>query len=310
MATGKSRATLILLLAMGLPYGLSTPWLSQDTSFSVGSFDSKTLHTRQTTPPPTSSQIDPLDDAPDFSKDPHPPYPPFHRLDGSNFTAENVRGTRLFGWKGCGTNEINIITETWNDFHTLASQKSLYENIDWSSQAAREIWGPKAASFTDETKNQIKQIYQQLEQMWDPWWWPPYDKYVDRPGFGWTNLWIRVRCAPDGDSSNMCGDAKCADGSPPARADNDPEVEAYSDPKESYSQITFCNYFFNKMKSLKEVMDAARAGTPADRNDLWKYQNRARVIFHEMTHMVRITCLVFATCCLIGSESVLTANAS
>lgn len=63
-----------------------------------------------------------------------------------------------------------------------------------------------------------------------------------------------------------------------------PDLEAYSDPYGWYSKITFCNYFFNGMKSLSEVMSNAKKGKPGS-TDLWNYQNRARVMFHEVLHL-------------------------
>lgn len=52
-----------------------------------------------------------------------------------------------------------------------------------------------------------------------------------------------------------------------------------------YSQITFCNYFFNTLPDLDFVINTAKKNPGSYRNDLWNYQNRARVLFHEMTHL-------------------------
>lgn len=41
------------------------------------------------------------DVGPDWSKDPFPPYPPLTNPDGNLIDAQNVRGTRLFGYTGC-----------------------------------------------------------------------------------------------------------------------------------------------------------------------------------------------------------------
>lgn len=32
-------------------------------------------------------------------------------------------------------------------------------------------------------------------------------------------------------------------------------------------------------------MDDAKTFTPEEKNDLWNYQNRARTVFHEITHL-------------------------
>ena len=60
---------------------------------------------------------------------------------GSPIDAKNWRGTRLFGWKGCDSGAKDTVVEAWNDFAKIASQEGLYKNIDWNSQAAKDIWG-------------------------------------------------------------------------------------------------------------------------------------------------------------------------
>ena len=51
-----------------------------------------------------------------------------------------------------------------------------------------------------------------------------------------------------------------------------------------YSKITFCNKFFQR-KSLDFVIDTAKKNRGAYAEDLWNYQNRARILFHEITHL-------------------------
>jgi len=68
----------------------------------------------------------PLTGAPDFSKDPFPPYPSI-----DNITTKSIRGTRLYGWKGCAHEETQKIAEAYDDFYTLAQQPDVYNNIDW-----------------------------------------------------------------------------------------------------------------------------------------------------------------------------------
>lgn len=152
----------------------------------------------------------PLDYAPDFSKDPFPPYPPVYNEDGSNITVENWRGTKLFGWKGCKDPEKEIIVQAFKDFVALAQQKELCDNIDWNSPAALEIWGHSTddrKAVQDDRKKQIKrkyldrltecrlilnlEIYEAAQQIYDKnWWVPPY--IYDPPWVAWRNLWIRV----------------------------------------------------------------------------------------------------------------------
>ena len=95
--------------------------------------------------------------APDFSHDSSPPYPPLSEDGDVNGTG--LLYTRLFGWKGCSTNEKNIIKQTYNDFCRLAQQKSLWQNIDWNSQPAQEFWGHATQpnkQISDTTKREIK----------------------------------------------------------------------------------------------------------------------------------------------------------
>ena len=101
----------------------------------------------------------PLDYAPNFSQDPFPPWPAVTNPDGSNISVENWRGTRLFGWKGCEPNAQKVVVETMNDFHKLANQESLWKDIDWNSQAAKDIWGHstnKRKAIPDDVRSQIK----------------------------------------------------------------------------------------------------------------------------------------------------------
>jgi hypothetical protein len=78
--------------------------------------------------------------------------------DGSNITIANLRGTHLFGWKGCSKEEANEISTAYNDFYTLAQQQSVYNNIDWTSQAATDFWGPSSGDnvVPDDTRKEIQ----------------------------------------------------------------------------------------------------------------------------------------------------------
>ena len=111
-------------------------------------------------PRQTEATPHPLDYAPDFSKDPHPPWPDVNKPDGSRLETQNWRGTKLFGWKGCGDGEKDIIVQTMKDFYTLAQQKTLWENIDWDSPAAQEIWG----HATDDRKKVLDNIKPQIKR--------------------------------------------------------------------------------------------------------------------------------------------------
>jgi hypothetical protein len=127
----------------------------------------------------------------------------------------------------------------------------------------------------------------------------------------WRQLWIevcsqvsqnirliarrlrKVRCSDSklgkdsSDPDNRCGDGKpndgnCPGGTPPAGGTN--QVEAFSEPDGKYSRITFCNDFFS-LNSLSDAVKLAKAKPREDKNDLTNWNNRARVFFHEVTHL-------------------------
>ncbi|KAL9583439.1 MAG: hypothetical protein Q9212_002704 [Teloschistes hypoglaucus] len=105
----------------------------------------------------------PLDYAPDFSKDPFPPWPPITNPDGSKISTESWRGTKIFGWKGCEVEDQHTIVETFTDFHKLASLEALWKNVDWDSPAAKDVWGhttDEKKVLLDNIKPQIKQIFE------------------------------------------------------------------------------------------------------------------------------------------------------
>lgn len=232
------------------------------------------------------SQLHPLDYGPDFSDDPFPPYPSVYQEDGSNFTAANWRGTRLFKWKGCDENQVNAITQAWNDFHKLASQEELYKDIDWTSQAALDIWGHSTdprKQLSDDTKAEIKQIYEAAQQMYDPWWQPPE---IDRPGFGWMHTWVQVHCGPEGDDAKLCPENCEPEGvASPIDLTAAPVRQAYSEPYGDYSKTVFCAPFFDP---LMPQLDEAIGDVKDDQSlqdDLTNYDNKARIVLHEMTHL-------------------------
>jgi hypothetical protein len=103
----------------------------------------------------------PLDFGVDYTKDPFPPYPPLTNPDGSNITVENLRGTRLYGWKGCGSPERNDITQAFDDFYTLSQQPEVYNSIGWTGLAARQFFGPEVGrnSIPDKRKKEIQRRF-------------------------------------------------------------------------------------------------------------------------------------------------------
>jgi hypothetical protein len=127
---------------------------------------------------------DPLAKQPDWSKDKFPPYPSMTNADGSNITVENLRGTRLFGWKGCEVDDTKAIAAAFDDFYKLASP--LASNIDWASEVAEDFWGKNTGNnkVPEYRRTQIQQIFRAQQQMYAIGWHllPPY----------WTSLWIEV----------------------------------------------------------------------------------------------------------------------
>lgn len=65
-------------------------------------------------------------------------------------------------------------------------------------------------------------------------------------------------------------------------------MQAFTDPHPSdnggYSRITFCNGFF-KLNSLLDIVTLNKKQPKAVKNRLDKWDNRARVFFHEVTHL-------------------------
>jgi hypothetical protein len=93
---------------------------------------------------------------------------------------------------------------------------------------------------------------------------------------GWKDLWIRVQYSPKGDDGKKCGDQakpppQCPGNYQPPDDSKTSEVEAYSDPLGTYSKITFCNRFFNKINSLRFVVSTASYG-PEDIKILANYE--------------------------------------
>jgi hypothetical protein len=107
-----------------------------------------------------------------------------------------------------------------------------------------------------------------------------------------------VRCSGgdgSGDPENVCRDKKPNDGRCPKKPDGSPgdlppdgqdnQIEAWSNPSGKFSQITFCNRFFNVLGPLQEVIDAGKKQPKATQNNLETWNNRARCFFHEITHL-------------------------
>lgn len=100
------------------------------------------------------------DYAPDIGNDPFSPYPSIKNADGSNITAENLRGARLFGYWGCNEERRRLINGAYDDFHKLADQLELWNKIDWKGDAAQDFFAvdddEKNIHIPDDTRKEIK----------------------------------------------------------------------------------------------------------------------------------------------------------
>jgi hypothetical protein len=86
-----------------------------------------------------SYNITGYDVGPDWSNDPFPPYPPLTDDKGNLIDAQNLRGTRLFGFNGCDSKAQTIIHSTYDDFYKLSHQNGLSANIAWKEEAAKDM---------------------------------------------------------------------------------------------------------------------------------------------------------------------------
>lgn len=91
----------------------------------------------------------------------------------------------------------------------------------------------------------------------------------------------------------MCGDVVAVPDDPscpppkkgaPAKPGVKSNMEAYSEPLEDYSRITFCNRFFNNLLALDFVTEKAKK-SEEDQKNLENWNNRARLFLHEVTHL-------------------------
>lgn len=100
----------------------------------------------------------------------------------------------------------------------------------------------------------------------------------------------QVRCSGgdgSGDPDNICGDRNNPPDCPPPGGPpvgGPVQLEAYSDPNEKYSRITFCNGFFN-LPSLTDAINWGKTKSAVDQNNLETWNSRARTFFHEATHL-------------------------
>ncbi|KAF1961810.1 hypothetical protein CC80DRAFT_436156 [Byssothecium circinans] len=232
------------------------------------------------------------DVAPDWSKDPFPPYPPITDDHGNAIDAQNLRGTRLFGWQACEQSAVNIIKETYADFYKLSHVDGLWKNFDWNGQAAKDMWGTPT-KIPNERREEIRQIYDAAKEIWySNWQRPPWV-----PGVPGRDLWIEVTCSggdDSGDPNDVCGDKPNQPSNPkcnPPKNGKDPmpgektNMEAYSTPDDGYSRITFCKRFFTHLRSLGDVTNDIKRQRPEVQDHLDQWNNRARTFFHEITHL-------------------------
>ncbi|MCJ1402570.1 hypothetical protein MMC11_005790 [Xylographa trunciseda] len=215
-----------------------------------------------------------------------PSDPPAYPSDTDPSTA-NFQGTRLFGWDACASSERTIISNAYYDMSVIAQTSGVYSGIDWDQAAALEFLGPSIGgdAVTTERRTQIQNVLQQVQQLY-----PTFPVTPIRP-----SLWIHVRCSGGtgtGDPNDICRDVKptqptCWNGQAPANTEDDVQLQAYSDPegdKNGYSQITFCNKFFDA-RTLSEAITYGKMQGGSEKYNLQNYDNRARIFYHEATHL-------------------------
>lgn len=91
------------------------------------------------------------------------------------------------------------------------------------------------------------------------------------------------------DPGNKCGDAlppppTCPGGGQPSPPDASTKLQAFSEPEETYSRITFCDDFF-KLQTLSVQTENMRSRPASVRDNMANWDNQARVFLHEMTHL-------------------------
>ncbi|KAK2032882.1 hypothetical protein LX32DRAFT_554471 [Colletotrichum zoysiae] len=213
---------------------------------------------------------EPPNAAPDPSEITYPP-----------LSQANTLGTRLFGYTGCQEPERRYINEAYDDMNKLVNRDGVMKDIDWRLSAATDFFGSYSGihKLTEDVRAQIQQILAASSQV-----------YYSTPGVR-PSLWIRVRCSSEkGDPDNVCNDRgeldECGDSQPPTNGN--PQLEAYSDPNSDnndYSQITFCNTFFNTYSLAEAIQYGSGQPEPNERTNLQLYDNRARIFLHEVTHL-------------------------
>jgi hypothetical protein len=207
------------------------------------------------------------DNAPVYFQDEIPPYPPLKNDDGSDIDIKNLRGTRLFGYDGCGSifsTERSKINKGWDDFNALSNLDRLKSNIDWNSRAVNEFFGSgEGRSISDEQKALIQKKFYYASEMWAHWW-----DDLRPPVPQWYN-WIRVRCNNHPDGSAFDGVAY-----------------TLNDPKD-YTTTVFGKLYMDLSKDLVNLTNTMNyLKTAEDRIYLenWTW-SRAAIWLHEAMHM-------------------------
>lgn len=112
-----------------------------------------------------------------------------------------------------------------------------------------------------------------------------------------NEICAQVRCSGNdgsGDPHDKCGDRahqppQCPPQDRVPSDDEDLRLQAFSEPvtteyRGEYSRIIFCSKFFDP-PTLTDAMDRFKNDTTKDQDNLENWDNRARVFFHEVTHL-------------------------
>ncbi|EXF77854.1 hypothetical protein CFIO01_04108 [Colletotrichum fioriniae PJ7] len=211
---------------------------------------------------PSYSTNDPLilwDYAPVYAQDSKQPYPPLKNDDGSDIAVENLRETRLFGFRQCDSGTFSNIKNGWRDFNRLSLMDRLSSNIDWNSQGINEFFGQgDQKKLSDDKKKQIQNIFYYTSQMW-------------------------THClgGGSGDPEDHCGDKENpSEGGPAA-------LITWKWDENRYTRALVCRKYTTLGKDLDDLtryMNTER--TAGDRLNLTNWEHaRGGYWLHEATHM-------------------------
>ncbi|KIX03010.1 uncharacterized protein Z518_06560 [Rhinocladiella mackenziei CBS 650.93] len=229
--------------------------------------------------------------SPDLATSDDVPYPTLPANWNITANITNLLGTRLYGWIGCSPDDRTKIREAYDDFHFLADQPEitsgftdgvLRPGIDWTDQAAKDYWGPTTGKnkVSDNDRNGI-----QSELV------VPQNSLLEgmSPSYH-TGSRSTAAAQPNPMEILMIS---VATGEPVINAlgGRAPLVPIQMTPESSRTPTTISRagmMTWSSADNFFALPDLDTAVVPGIRNgdkNLNQYDNRARVFFHEMTHL-------------------------